>query len=206
MLLVAWAEGPTLGQLRYVPAEDLSGQGERATGPATVRRVHATLSSPLNTAVKRRLLAHNLSGFLGTALVSWLSRDLRDPLRAARAMTGRRRPRPSTVAAPQCQLVEPQALSGKRGRQLMCWGNSGASRLRRRPRKLAGTIMVWCPRDVDRTCQSEPRSSMGGETVFTVSGSTATVAQPIGLAEAGLTERAHLQEWVLAIRGCWVRT
>ncbi len=39
---------------------------------------------------------------------------------------------------------------------------------------------------------------MGGETVFTVSGSTATVAQPIGLAEAGLTERAHLQEWVLA--------
>ncbi len=39
---------------------------------------------------------------------------------------------------------------------------------------------------------------MTGETVFTVNGSSAKVAQPIGLAEAGLTERAHLQEWVLA--------
>ncbi len=39
---------------------------------------------------------------------------------------------------------------------------------------------------------------MSGETVFTVSGSTATVAQPISMADAGLTERAHLQEWVLA--------
>ncbi len=36
-----------------------AGQGERATGPATIRRVHATLSSALNTAVKRQLLAHN---------------------------------------------------------------------------------------------------------------------------------------------------
>ncbi len=36
-----------------------AGQGERATGPATIRRVHATLSSALNTAVKRGLLAHN---------------------------------------------------------------------------------------------------------------------------------------------------
>ncbi len=36
-----------------------SGQGERATGPATIRRVHATLSSALNTAVKRRLLAYS---------------------------------------------------------------------------------------------------------------------------------------------------
>ncbi len=34
-------------------------QGQRSTGPATLRRVHATLSSALNTAVKRRLLAHN---------------------------------------------------------------------------------------------------------------------------------------------------
>ncbi len=39
---------------------------------------------------------------------------------------------------------------------------------------------------------------MSGETVFTVKGSAATVAQPISLTDAGLTERAHLQEWVLA--------
>jgi hypothetical protein len=36
------------------------------------------------------------------------------------------------------------------------------------------------------------------ELVFTVAGSTATPAQPITLAEAGLTERSHLQEWVTA--------
>lgn len=39
---------------------------------------------------------------------------------------------------------------------------------------------------------------MSGESVFTVNGSTAAAAQPITLAEAGLRERAHLQEWVLA--------
>jgi hypothetical protein len=36
------------------------------------------------------------------------------------------------------------------------------------------------------------------EHVFTVSGATATPADPITLAEAGLTERSHLQEWVTA--------
>ncbi|GGM16092.1 DUF5655 domain-containing protein [Nakamurella endophytica] len=39
---------------------------------------------------------------------------------------------------------------------------------------------------------------MAGEMVFTVSGPVATAAQPIGLAEAGLRERQHLQEWVIA--------
>jgi hypothetical protein len=39
---------------------------------------------------------------------------------------------------------------------------------------------------------------MSGETVFTVSGASATVAQPISLADAGLNERGHLQEWALA--------
>ena len=39
---------------------------------------------------------------------------------------------------------------------------------------------------------------MNGELVFTVNGATATAATPIGLAEAGLKERQHLQEWVIA--------
>lgn len=39
---------------------------------------------------------------------------------------------------------------------------------------------------------------MNGELVFTVSGATAIAATPIGLAEAGLRERQHLQEWVIA--------
>lgn len=39
---------------------------------------------------------------------------------------------------------------------------------------------------------------MNGELVFTVDGATATAAEPIGLADAGLRERQHLQEWVIA--------
>lgn len=38
---------------------------------------------------------------------------------------------------------------------------------------------------------------MTGEMVFSVVGATATTAKPIGLAEAGLKERQHLQEWVI---------
>jgi hypothetical protein len=41
-------------------------------------------------------------------------------------------------------------------------------------------------------------ADVASETVFTVSGATAKVAQRIGLAEAGLRERDHLQEWVIA--------
>jgi hypothetical protein len=36
------------------------------------------------------------------------------------------------------------------------------------------------------------------ERVFTVTGSAASPAQPISLAEAGLRERSDLQEWVVA--------
>lgn len=39
---------------------------------------------------------------------------------------------------------------------------------------------------------------MGDEQVFTVTGSVAEPATPVSLSEVGLTERAHLQEWVLA--------
>lgn len=39
---------------------------------------------------------------------------------------------------------------------------------------------------------------MSGEIVFTVTGSTAKKATEISLSEAGLKERQHLQEWVLA--------
>jgi hypothetical protein len=39
---------------------------------------------------------------------------------------------------------------------------------------------------------------MSGELVFTVDGATATRAAEISLSEAGLLERSHLQEWVLA--------
>jgi hypothetical protein len=36
------------------------------------------------------------------------------------------------------------------------------------------------------------------ERVYTVTGSVATPARPVTLAEAGLKERVDLQEWVLA--------
>ena len=36
------------------------------------------------------------------------------------------------------------------------------------------------------------------ELVFTVTGATALPAQPVSLEEAGLRERSHLQEWVIA--------
>ena len=39
---------------------------------------------------------------------------------------------------------------------------------------------------------------MADELVFSVDGVEARPAAPITLAEAGFTERAHLQEWVLA--------
>ncbi len=39
---------------------------------------------------------------------------------------------------------------------------------------------------------------MSGELVFTVTGASAIAATPIGLADAGLKERQHLQEWVIA--------
>jgi hypothetical protein len=39
---------------------------------------------------------------------------------------------------------------------------------------------------------------MSGELVFTVSDGSASLAVPVTLAEAGLREREHLQEWVLA--------
>ena len=39
---------------------------------------------------------------------------------------------------------------------------------------------------------------MNGELVFTVNGATAVAATPISLADAGLREREHLQEWVIS--------
>lgn len=38
---------------------------------------------------------------------------------------------------------------------------------------------------------------MNGEMVSTVQGANAVPAKPIGLADAGLKEREHLQEWVI---------
>jgi RecB family endonuclease NucS len=42
---------------------------------------------------------------------------------------------------------------------------------------------------------------MSDELVFSVTGDEAKAASPISLAEAGLREREHLQEWVLANPG-----
>jgi hypothetical protein len=39
---------------------------------------------------------------------------------------------------------------------------------------------------------------VNGELVFTVTGASAVAARPISLSEAGLRERQHLQEWVIA--------
>lgn len=63
-----------------------------------------------------------------------------------------------------------------------------------------GRTLTWGLRMSGAT-SSSPVSlgwgAMSGEMVFTVSGASATVAQPISLADAGLQERGHLQEWVL---------
>jgi hypothetical protein len=42
------------------------------------------------------------------------------------------------------------------------------------------------------------RDEVSDELVFTVAGATASPAQPVSLEEAGLRERSHLQEWVIA--------
>src|SRR4029453_8209125 len=44
---------------------------------------------------------------------------------------------------------------------------------------------------------AEAACFVNGETVFSVQGASAVAASPIGLADAGLREREHLQEWVI---------
>jgi hypothetical protein len=54
-------------------------------------------------------------------------------------------------------------------------------------------VALYRPRNGNRQ-----GSGVSSEIVFTVTGSSATAAQAISLADAGLKERGHLQEWVLS--------
>lgn len=47
---------------------------------------------------------------------------------------------------------------------------------------------------------------MAEEQLYTVEGAKATPAERVSLTEAGLLERQHLQEWVIAIQRSWART
>jgi hypothetical protein len=60
-----------------------------------------------------------------------------------------------------------------------------------------GTFVPWRSPSFSRNADLWLTSCVPGELLFHVSGSTAKPAQPISLAEAGLTERGDLQEWVL---------